>query len=104
MGTTNETGLHLQQRRYELKPELAEQFLEWFKGIVPVREQYGFRIVSTTYDPASHEFTWVVAHDGDFAAAEQVYSGSPERAAAFAGAPKYTLAQHISMVVDPYAG
>lgn len=88
----------IQLRRYELVPELMDQFLEWYPSVLPVRQQYGFRVLFAFLDRAGCEFTWAVAHDGDFTAVEQVYMASPERAAVFAGQPVYTVAMHLSRV------
>jgi hypothetical protein len=97
-GSQGRPGIQL--RRYELVPETQDEFIAWFPKVIPARAAHGFRVLFAVLDAERHEFTWAVAHDGDFAAAEQVYMVSPERAAAFAGVPKYTAAQHISMVTD----
>lgn len=93
-------GPGIQLRRYELVPETQDEFVAWFPRVVAARSAHGFRVLCSLLQPESHEFTWAVAHDGDFTAAETVYMASPERAAAFDGRPLYTAAQHISMVAD----
>ncbi len=90
----------IQLRRYELVPELVDEFIAWFPGVVAVREHYGFRVLFALHDRPGNEFTWAVAHDGDFDAVEQVYMDSPERAEVFAGRPKYTIEMHLTKVSD----
>jgi hypothetical protein len=90
-----------QIRRYELVPELQEEFLRWWQAIPGGRANYGMRVVSAHIDRAKHEFTWIVEADGDneaFAAAEAAWFSSPERAALFAGVPNYAAVMHVSMV------
>ena len=88
----------IQLRRYELVPELVDDFIAWFPTVVTAREHHGFRVLFALHDQPGNEFTWAVAHDGDFDEVERVYMASPERAAAFEGQPKYTVAMHISRV------
>ena len=80
----------VQLRRYVLEPGRMADFLAWFPTIVPVREQYGFRVLFALADSEHDTFTWAVALDGDEAAFREVeatYSGSPERARAFEAFP-----------------
>lgn len=89
----------VQLRRYELPAEDMTAFVDWWRtALVPVRAAFGFRVVFASADHTGGEFTWAVAHDGDFAAAEATYVDSPERTAALASVPTRTTAQHISMV------
>lgn len=89
----------VQLRRYELPAEDMSAFVDWWHTtLVPVRAAFGFTVVFASADHAGGEFTWAVAHDGDFAAAEATYVTSPERTAALASVPTHTTAQHISMV------
>jgi hypothetical protein len=76
----------VQLRRYVMEPGRLADFLAWFPSLVPVREQYGFRLVFALADEEREIFTWAVAHDGDeqaFLAAEEVYNATPERARVF---------------------
>jgi hypothetical protein len=76
----------VQLRRYVMEPGRLADFLAWFPSLVPVREQYGFRVVFALADEEREIFTWAVAHDGDeqaFLAAEEVYNATPERAQVF---------------------
>ena len=73
-------------RRYVLEPGRLADFLAWFPTVVPVREQYGFRVLFALADHGHETFTWAVAHDGDeadFLEVEAEYNASPERARAF---------------------
>jgi hypothetical protein len=73
-----------------------EIFAEWWRSLVEPREKFGFRVLFALADEETHEFVWAVAHDGDFDAAETAYMTSPERAAAFEGAPTRAQGHHLS--------
>ncbi|MCZ2835987.1 hypothetical protein [Modestobacter sp. VKM Ac-2985] len=76
----------VQLRRYVLEPGRMADFLAWFPTLLPVREQYGFRVLFALADEEHQTFTWAVAHDGDqdeFRRVEDVYHDSPERARVF---------------------
>lgn len=88
----------LQMRRYELDPALVDEWLAFFERLTPVRAEFGFRLVSAYLDRVNSEFTWFVERDDAFGPAEAVYGASPERAAMFAGQPKFVRALHVSEV------
>jgi hypothetical protein len=78
----------VQLRRYVFEPGRLADFLAWFPGLVPVREQFGFRLLFGLADHEHETFTWAVAHDGDeadFLEVEAAYNASPERARVFEG-------------------
>ncbi|WP_369140430.1 hypothetical protein [Modestobacter versicolor] len=81
----------VQLRRYVLEPGRMADFLAWFPSVVPVREQFGFRVLFALTEHEHNSFTWAVAHDGDeaaFLAAEEACNASPERARAFEAFPR----------------
>lgn len=88
----------MQMRRYELDPALVDEWLAFFAELTPVRAKFGFRLAASYLDRANSEFTWFVEHDQPFAEVEAVYNVSPERAAVFAGRPKFVRALHVSEV------
>ena len=93
----------VQLRRYRIEPGRMADFTAWFPSVVPVREQYGFRAVFAYADHALDTFTWAAAYDGDAAAftvAEEAYTASPERAAAFASFPRCVTEQVNGFVED----
>ena len=49
-------------------------------------------------DRQNNGFMWAVSHDGDFDAVVDEYHTSPERAAAFEGAPVRVTKAHVAMV------
>ena len=57
----------VQLRRYEIKPGEMDDFVAAWRGVVPVREQYGFAVAFAVIDREQNEFVWAVTHDGDFA-------------------------------------
>ena len=76
----------VQLRRYVMEPGRLADLVAWFPSLVPVREQYGFRLVFGLADEEREVFTWAVAHDGDaaaFLAAEEAYNAAPERTRVF---------------------
>src|SRR3954469_15726989 len=88
----------VQMRRYEIKIGEMDAFLEAWRGVLPVRNQYGFAVVAAFVNGDDNEFTWVVRHDGDFAMAEKEYYDSPERAALPANPAAHLTAAHVAMV------
>ena len=88
----------MQLRRYEVKPGEMELLVVAMRGAFAVREQYGFSVAFALVDEENNEFVWAVTHDGDFAAAEQEYYASPERAALAANPADHIAALHIGMV------
>ncbi|MCZ2830904.1 hypothetical protein O2W14_18845 [Modestobacter sp. VKM Ac-2986] len=88
----------VQLRRYEIEPGRMADFLAWFPTIVPVREQFGFRVLFALSEQEHSTFTWAVAHDGDeadFLEVEERYNASPERAAAFETFPACIAGKEI---------
>ena len=92
----------VQLRRYRLEPGRMAEFLAWFPTVLPVREQFGFRVASAYADHALDTFTWAVAHEGDeaeFTAAVERYDASPEKAQAFETFPR-VITEHVNGFVD----
>ncbi len=93
----------VQLRRYVMEPGRLADFVAWFPTLVPVREQFGFRVVFALADPWQETFTWAVAFDGDvdaFLEVEEAYEGSPERAAVFEDFPGHIARSEIGFVED----
>jgi hypothetical protein len=90
-----------QLRRYEINPGEMEQFLAAWRGIVPIRESFGFRVELAGGDPDHDEFVWAITHDGDFAAADAAYYASPARATVALDPAAHIAVMHLSMVHLP---
>jgi hypothetical protein len=88
----------VQLRRYEIKPDAMQPFLEAVRAAFVVREQYGFGVAFALVDEQHNEFVWAATHDGDFAAAETEYYASPERAALPANPADFIDQMHVAMV------
>jgi hypothetical protein len=88
----------VQLRRYEIKLDAMEPFLDAIRGAWVVREQYGFSVAFALVDEERNQFTWAVTHDGDFAAAEASYYASDERAALPANPADFIDVMHVGMV------
>ena len=76
--------METQVRIYRVRDgELAHFVEEWKEQIKPLRESLGFRVLGAWASEEDSRFAWVLAYDGDdgFAAANDRYYDSPERAA-----------------------
>ena len=87
-----------QLRRYEIKPGEMDDFLVAWRGVVAIREQFGFRVVFAYVNEEANEFVWAVAHDGDFDAAAEAYYASPEREAVNPNPVDNIATMHVHMV------
>lgn len=81
----------IQLRRYEIRPELMDDFVSWWKEtLVPVRLQLGFSVEFAFVDPQHSEFIWAVSVPGDqadFLQVQERYTTSAERARALETLP-----------------
>ncbi|MBM3450247.1 MAG: NIPSNAP family containing protein [Armatimonadetes bacterium] len=72
----------IQLRRYVIHKNQMDEFVKvWRDGVVPLRKKHGFRVLGAWITHDRNEFVWLVAHDGNFAAADAAYYASPERGA-----------------------
>lgn len=88
----------VQLRRYTLVSDEVDAFVSWWKGLIAIREQYSFRVLFAYLDRDAEQFTWAVAHDGDFDTAEAAYYASPERTRLSEGQPQRVLEAHVAKV------
>jgi hypothetical protein len=91
-------------RRYEIKPGHMAAFVEWWPRLVPVREQYGFRVLFAFVDETMNQFIWAVSHDGDLAQADAEYHASPELAKVEESEPDGFVKAHkatVKVIVSP---
>ena len=69
-------------RRYTLKPELADEFIAWYRAGVPaLRASFGFTVEWVVVDRERLGFDWVVSHPGtpdEFRAAQRELEASME--------------------------
>lgn len=91
-----------QLRRYELEPGGLVDFANWVeRKVIPVRNDFGFRVEWRLLDPENSQFIWLVSAPGqiaDFQALDQRYQDSAERAAAAAEMPKVLKQVNLSFV------
>jgi hypothetical protein len=78
---------YVELRTYEIAEGGMDAFLEWFGGLVPIREQYGYRILFAFADRNNNRFTWAVEHDEPLQQAAVIYDASAERAKHFESHP-----------------
>jgi hypothetical protein len=74
--------MDFQIRRYKIVADGMDEFVELFNDqLVPLRERFGFRLESSWRLDETHEFMWIVSHDGaeGFEAADAAYYSSPDR-------------------------
>jgi hypothetical protein len=97
----------VQLRHYHVEPGRMADFLAWFPAIVPVREQFGFRVRFALVDAEHDTFTWAVELDGDadrFREVEATYLASDERATAFETFPHCLTGTEVGLADDVLAG
>lgn len=73
-----------QLREYRARPGQLDAFVRaWAAHVRPLRERFGFVVEGAWVDRQAERFVWIVSHDSPdtFAAAEQAYYASPQRAA-----------------------
>ncbi|MBA3688204.1 MAG: NIPSNAP family protein [Chloroflexi bacterium] len=72
-------------RDYVIAEGHLEEFVAaWLKGVVPLRERFGFRIEGAWTVLSESRFVWILAHDApehEGEALNDAYYASPERAA-----------------------
>lgn len=91
-----------QLRRYELVPDLAEDFVAWVKNdIYPLREKFGFKVEWTYFDMANSQLIWMASADCnelEFEALDARWQQSDERAQAAIKMPAALIKIHASFV------
>lgn len=98
--------MEVELRDYTIKPGHVDDWLAgWSGGVVPLREQCGFRIVGAWTDRSCDRCVWVVAYDGvdGFDAAEARYHALPERNALDPEPSSFIAEARISRV-EPWGG
>lgn len=95
-----------QLRIYRAETGRLADFVEgWRSAVVPLREQFGFRVDAAWASIEDDTFAWVVSYDGEdgFAVADARYYASPQRAT-LAPDPARLLAETRAVFVRPVAG
>jgi hypothetical protein len=91
-----------QLRRYELDPQLADEFVLWVQeDVMPIRNQFGFKAEWMYLAEDKTELTWLASLDGDqahFKKVEAEYSASAARAEAAAKMPTALIKANVSFV------
>jgi hypothetical protein len=74
--------VRFQLRVYRIAGGAMDEFVrEWFEHVRPLRLRFGFSVLGPWVGDDGETFVCILGHDGDFAAAEQAYYGSPARLA-----------------------
>jgi len=69
-----------QVRTYYFKPgKLAEFLPVWHQRVVPLREEFGFKVLYGWANAEESEFIWLLSYDGEdgYAAREKEHYSSP---------------------------
>ena len=74
----DQTGTTL-LRRYTIRSDGWDAFLDIWRRIVAVRQRHGFEVLFALVDRETDMFTWAVYHPGDIEAAADGYYKDPER-------------------------
>ena len=92
-----------QLREYTVKPgDMAQWIEEWRSKIVPLRLQFGFRILGAWTVDVTDQFVWIITYDGpkSWHEADSDYYQSPERKALDPD-PARHLAQTQARLMSP---
>jgi hypothetical protein len=76
--------MEIELRDYDIVPGHMDDWLAgWRGGVMPLREQVGFRLVGAWIDSERDRVVWILAYDGPdgFDAADERYHAIPARAA-----------------------
>ena len=91
-----------QLRRYELDPNLAEEFAAWVvTQIIPLREKYGYSVHWQYLDRTNSQFIWLVsleATEAEFEAKDAAWMASAERAEGVVSMPPALIKANVSFV------
>jgi hypothetical protein len=72
----------IQLRDYRIREGQMDAWIaRWKAGVVPLREEAGFRVVGSWVDREHDRFVWLIAYSGvdGFEAANERYYASPKR-------------------------
>ena len=71
--------MQFQLRVYRAKPGRLDDFVrEWTEHVLPLRLLFGFSVLGPWVAEEDGLFVWILAHDGDWAAADDAYHSSPQ--------------------------
>lgn len=73
-----------QLRIYTINRGKMDEWIRgWRKGVVPLRQKFGFRVDAAWVVGGQNKFVWILSHDGpeDWQAKQAEYYGSAERKA-----------------------
>lgn len=74
--------MELRLRIYEIRRgEMDAWIEEWSREVLPLRRRFGFDVLGAWASDEDDAFTWLLAHDGDYEAADRAYYESDERKA-----------------------
>jgi hypothetical protein len=86
---------------YQIAPGKVDEFArEWRAGVVPLREQFGFRVENACVVDGADTFVWIVSYQGEgsFDDANERYYNSPERKALQPNPARHIASQQTWMV------
>ena len=75
--------MEIELRDYRIRYGHMDEWIRgWTAGVVPLREEAGFRVIGAWVDRANDRFVWLIGYSGadGFAAADDRYYGSANRA------------------------
>jgi hypothetical protein len=97
----------VQLRRYELaEGTLSDWVSHWREDVVPLRQEYGFRILFAYADHVNSQFVWALSFEGtadELAIRDREYHGSAEWAARNAGKNKPILRTTVAVSDEVWA-
>lgn len=93
----------MQLRIYTINRGRLDDFVDaWRKGVVPLREKFGFKVEGAWVIRERNEFVWLISYEGpgDWEAAEEAYYASAQRAAVEPDPAQY-IAQPEHWFIEP---
>jgi hypothetical protein len=95
--------MEVQLRDYRIKPGQMDVWIaRWKSGVVPVRQEFGFEILSAWVDREHDRFVWLIGYSGidGFDAANSRYYAS-ERRTSLRPEPSELIEEASKVMVDP---
>ena len=74
--------MEFQLREYTIVEGRLDDFIaEWRELVLPLRLGLGFSVLGPWVERKTSRFIWIIGYDGSLEAGNELYYGSPERAA-----------------------
>jgi hypothetical protein len=99
----SDSAQRTQLRIYTINRDRLDDFVDaWRKGVVPLRQKFGFKVEGAWVIRERNEFVWLMSYEGpdDWETAESAYYASAQRAAVEPDPAQY-IAQPEGWFIEP---